>query len=203
MGQNNCPYTGLIRGHKYVDLGLSVLWATCNVGASSPSDIGSYYAWGEIRTKTDYNPNNSVAYKMKPCGIAGNPQFDAATANWGSPWRCPTNNEIWDLLNECKWIKNKSRCPKGYNVVGGCGNSIFLPAGGRYDGNSIKYIVQKGYYWSSESNGNCMAFALHFNFKSRHPSLLEEDFHYGFNIRPVIDRKYFETETNEQTINEI
>ena len=41
--------TGMLNGHEWVDLGLSVLWATCNVGASSPSDYGNYYAWGETR----------------------------------------------------------------------------------------------------------------------------------------------------------
>ncbi|WP_290091377.1 PEGA domain-containing protein, partial [uncultured Muribaculum sp.] len=40
-----------INGHEYVDLGLSVKWAACNVGASSPEDYGNYYAWGETATK--------------------------------------------------------------------------------------------------------------------------------------------------------
>ncbi|MBR1788796.1 MAG: Ig-like domain-containing protein, partial [Bacteroidaceae bacterium] len=35
--------------HEYVDLGLpsGTLWATCNIGASSPEDYGDYFAWGE------------------------------------------------------------------------------------------------------------------------------------------------------------
>ncbi|MCD8305980.1 MAG: DUF1566 domain-containing protein [Prevotella sp.] len=58
------PAKGYINGHEWVDLGLSVKWATCNVGASSPSDYGNYYAWGETRTKSRYDEDNSVTYNM-------------------------------------------------------------------------------------------------------------------------------------------
>ena len=50
--------TGTIEGHGYVDRGLSVKWATQNVGASSPSDYGGYYAWGETETKSSYDLSN-------------------------------------------------------------------------------------------------------------------------------------------------
>jgi hypothetical protein len=38
-------------GHEYVDLGLSVKWATCNVGANKAEECGSFFAWGEVLTK--------------------------------------------------------------------------------------------------------------------------------------------------------
>ena len=50
--------SGIINGHYYVDLGLSVKWATCNVGASRPEASGSKFAWGEVATKGDYNWDN-------------------------------------------------------------------------------------------------------------------------------------------------
>ena len=46
--------TGTHNGHEWVDLGLSVKWATCNVGASSPEGYGSYFAWGETKPKSSY-----------------------------------------------------------------------------------------------------------------------------------------------------
>lgn len=55
---------GTINGHEYVDLGLpsGLKWATCNVGANKPEDYGNYYAWGEIKTKSEYTSDNSITY---------------------------------------------------------------------------------------------------------------------------------------------
>ena len=44
----------IINGHKAVDIGLSVKWATCNIGANRPEEYGGYYAWGETEDKSDY-----------------------------------------------------------------------------------------------------------------------------------------------------
>ena len=84
---------GKDEGHGYVDLGLSVKWATCNVGATSPEDYGHYFAWGERCPKEEYTRENSLTYRKDMSDIAGNPQYDAATANWGGNWRMPTKNE--------------------------------------------------------------------------------------------------------------
>ena len=43
--------------NSYVDLGLSVKWATCNIGATKPEEYGDYYAWGELNPKNDYSWN--------------------------------------------------------------------------------------------------------------------------------------------------
>uniref|UniRef100_UPI0025B2398C PEGA domain-containing protein n=2 Tax=uncultured Muribaculum sp. TaxID=1918613 RepID=UPI0025B2398C len=83
-----------INGHEYVDLGLSVKWAACNVGASSPEDYGNYYAWGETATKAEYTESNSKTYGKTMGDISGNPQYDAARANWGGTWRLPTKAEF-------------------------------------------------------------------------------------------------------------
>lgn len=73
-----------INGHEYVDLGLpsGLKWATCNVGAKSPSDYGSYFAWGEINTKSNYEKSISLTYDRTIEDISGEPEFDAARANW-------------------------------------------------------------------------------------------------------------------------
>lgn len=115
------PLTGSISGHDYVDLGLSVKWATCKVGASSPSGYGSYFAWGET----------------------------SDLANWGGSWRLPTKAEIDELVNKCKKEWTVQDGNEGYIVIGNNGKSIFLPAAGWYGGSSSLYVGVLGYYWSS------------------------------------------------------
>ncbi len=112
--------------HVGVDLGLSVRWATMNVGAKNPSGNGNYYAWGETV------PQSSKAYDWssykwcngtditltKYClysssGTVDNKttletEDDAATQNWGSAWRMPTITEIKELFNNCYWVWTSS-----------------------------------------------------------------------------------------------
>ena len=59
-------YNEQINGHEYVDLGLpsGLKWATCNVGASLPSEYGNYYAWGEIEPKDNYTQENRIDRRM-------------------------------------------------------------------------------------------------------------------------------------------
>ena len=101
--------SGSINGHNYVDLGLpsGVLWATCNVGAYAPQQYGSYFAWGETYYKNYYSPGNSVTHERIFLSIEGNARYDAATANWGSSWRLPTQQEANELVQRCTWIWRK------------------------------------------------------------------------------------------------
>ena len=123
--------TGSIRGHDYVDLGLSVKWATCNVGATSPSGYSDYFAWGETSPKSEYTEGNSVTYKKNMGDIAGDSRYDAARANWGGSWRMPTAAEIKELANKCKTRWTTYNGHKGHLVMGPNGKSIFflLPVG--------------------------------------------------------------------------
>lgn len=152
-GENN--------GHIYVDLGLpsGLKWATCNVGASAPEEYGNYYAWGEIRTKTEYYSGNSNTYglsldDLQAAGIIdGNnnltPKYDAATANWGGNWRMPTLTEQQELRDNCSWEWMTQNGVKGYKVTGQNGNHIFLPAAGTRNVSSLDNAGEGGYYWSS------------------------------------------------------
>ena len=126
--------TGTIGGYGYVDLGLSVKWATCNVGAKSPEDYGSYFAWGETTKKDTYTKENSKTKGKSFGDISGNSAYDAARANWGSTWRLPTKAECQELIDNCTWTLTTYNGKKGYKVVSKKNNnSIFLPAaGGRY-----------------------------------------------------------------------
>ncbi len=151
--------TGKINGYAYVDLGLSVKWAACNVGANSPEEYGNYYAWGEVVTKTDYSSSNCptsglTTSQLRAQGYIdgeGNltAQYDAACVNWGGKWRMPTKAEMQELEDKCTWTWTIQNGVKGYKVTGPNGNSIFLPAAGFRYGSSLYKAGSCGSYWSS------------------------------------------------------
>ena len=95
------PQTGTTAGHEWVDLGLpsGIRWATCNVGASSPTKPGKHFSWGETASKSSYT--TSKLSEMDVEDIAGNPAYDAATAAWGKNWRMPTEENFSELIKYC------------------------------------------------------------------------------------------------------
>ncbi len=152
--------------HPSVDLGLSVKWATMNIGANKPEDFGDYFAWGETSAKDTYsianykhvNPADSTLTKYcinaeygKVDGRVLLDEIDDAAANWGG-WRMPTFQEWYELMTECTWESTTQNGVKGKLVTGPNGNSIFLPIGGcRYDGENANIMTQiyaeVGMYW--------------------------------------------------------
>ena len=174
-------------GHEYVDLGLSVKWATCNVGANKPEDYGNYYAWGETSTKSSYTESNSKTYGKQMSDIKGNSQYDAARANWGGIWRLPTRAELEELKNKCTWTWTAQNGVKGYKVTGPNGNSIFLPAAGYRYGSSLDGGGDYGNYWSSTPDDNGYDYgAFHLYFIDGHWSLYwSSGRNDGFTVRPV------------------
>ena len=176
--------SGTIDGYEYVDLGLSVKWATCNVGADSPEGYGEYYAWGEIDTKSTYISSNSVTYGASLDDISGNAGYDVARAEWGSTWRLPTYDECYELVNNCTWRWTTKEDVKGYSVTGTNGNSIFLPAAGNCHGSSVSYTGSYGRYWSS-SPGTDTSYAYHLDFSSYGHGLGSTYRYRGHTIRPV------------------
>ena len=175
-------------GHEYVDLGLSVKWATCNVGANKPEDYGNYYAWGETSTKSTYYNNNSKTYGKRMNDIKGNSQYDAARANWGGTWRLPTKAELEELKNKCTWKWTTQNGVNGYKVTGPNGNSIFLPAAGYRSGSSLRYDGDYGGYWSStpyDDNDDYGAYTLYFLNGSGLVSYYNR--YYGLTVRPITE----------------
>lgn len=131
-----------------VDLGLSVKWACCNVGANSPEEYGDYFAWGETTPKSTYTFENSKTYKKNIGDISGNAAYDAATANWGGSWRMPTYDECQELVDKCTWQWTTQNGVKGCKVTSNKnGNSIFLPATGLRAG-ELLYEASDGEYWT-------------------------------------------------------
>lgn len=156
--------------HAYVDLGLSVKWATCNIGATQPWERGEFFSWGETENK---RINNWDTYKYSEGAHAltkycSNPDYawhglvdsvsvldledDVAHIKWGGTWRIPTKEQIDELLENCDWTWTTLNEVNGYRVTGKkpgyTDRSIFLPVTGEYnDGKVFDYRLH-GYYWS-------------------------------------------------------
>ena len=178
-----------------VDLGLSVKWASCNVGASLPEEYGDYFAWGEVKPKSSYTESNSVTYglstsTLKSRGIIdsdGNltAAYDAATVNWGGGWRMPTLAEVEELIDECTWEWTTYKNVNGYRVTGPNANSIFLPAAGFYDGIVFYDTYYYDHYWSATCNSDSN-FAYDFFFESDGYVSYNSRRYYGYPTRPVL-----------------
>jgi len=125
----------IVSAGAVVDLGLSVFWCSCNVGAEAPEEEGNRYSWGETKTKNSYSKDNysyydSNTWKYIEIGnqISGT-EYDAATANLGSDWKIPTKNQMQELINKCTWEWTQINSVNGYKITGPNGNSIFIASG--------------------------------------------------------------------------
>ena len=145
--------------HQYIDLGLSVNWATSNIGARSvdSQSQGQWFAWGETEAKHDFLQDYYLAPKQDHY-YKGNlsflePSDDAATVLWGADWRLPTKEEFQELIDNCQWEWTKeSGSYGGYKVTGPNGNSIFLPVGGMRMDTRWLYYNEGLYYWTGSCN---------------------------------------------------
>ena len=163
-----------INGHEYVDLGLSVKWATCNVGATMPEESGDYFAWGE--TEPYYNSLDPLIWKTGKdlSGYAWGSYFDtddngktfkkyttdkktvldaeddAAAANWGATWRMPTYDERNELLDNCTSIWTTMNGVNGRLFTSKKNNAtIFFPVTGLFENTTFSNKGDRGRYWSS------------------------------------------------------
>ena len=200
---------GFINGYAYVEMGDGLKWATCNIGAENPWDYGDYYAWGETATKESYawtnyifakdpsDYNNGVKkYSEEDSYKTLFPEDDAATSLWKDPWRMPTVEE-WAVLRDVKlytwkWETNYNGSGKNGMLVtrkegtGPCaGNSIFLPAAGRWFESQWLYGGSQGFYWSSSLD--TALFAMGVEVLDSSFMLLTADRYAGLNVRPVTE----------------
>ncbi len=188
--------------HEAIDLGISVKWATCNIGAQKPEDFGCYFAWGETMVKNEffeynYRYGNEHYYRDTKYTMAENdprkrktilePVDDVAQVMWGMDWRMPTESEFIELINDCacEWTVQ--------NEVNGLlvrskrnKNSIFLPAAGLYYQNMFGYGGETGAYWSSSLfpfYDDCAAFYL--SFEKGFTCMGNKARYQGISVRPV------------------
>lgn len=195
----------IVAGHEYSDLGLSVLWSTCNLGAEYPEDAGSYFAWGEISVKSRYDWRN-LRYHSETASGNGHTfskyitsqQFgridnrrildsgdDAASTAWGNGWRMPSRQELNELRTSCDWTWTSRNDKSGFEVTSRTnGASIFIPATGYKEGADIIGWNSDGYLWSSELfEGGRNAYYLYF--KKGETDISNMGRYLGLCIRPV------------------
>ena len=201
--QQSAPNDGTENGYAYVDLGLSVKWATMNVGANKPEDYGDYFAWGETTTKDNYNWGT-----YKHCSGLGDVYIlkyntsssegtvdnktqleltdDAAHVNWGGSWRMPTYAEWTELIEQCTWTWMYLNGAYGKKVTSKTnGNSIFLPAAGCREEKTLYIVNSYGSYWSSSLLTKYSAHARSVYFVSSNMDWRDYLRHYGNSVRPV------------------
>ena len=183
-------------GHAYVDLGLpsGLLWATCNVGATNPEDYGYYFAWGETQPKSDYSWSTyqygDGSTFTKYTGSDGLttllPEDDAATAQWGSGWRMPTQAEWQELLNNTTHVWTTQNGVNGRLFTATNGNGLFLPAAGFRNGVSLSNAGEGGHYWSSSLYSDDPYYARNLGFYSSDCYMHYGNRVYGQSVRPVL-----------------
>ena len=207
----SCEELSDANGHEYVDLGLSVKWATCNLGASSPEELGDKYAWGEVQTKQEFTWNNyqlcvngDYTKLTKYCpkdywlydnfseSVIDNKtqlefEDDAARVHLGGTWAIPSDSEINELIdpNNCVWIKSHRNNVAGYEVISKInGNSIFIPFMDKFDnGEGV------GIYWASTitfTQHPEMGYALYLREDKNIGTWGAWERYWGWYIRPVL-----------------
>lgn len=189
------PYlaaTESVNGTECADLGLSVKWATCNVGAERPEEYGGYYAWGETETKNTYSwktykycSGSSSSCESIGESINGT-QYDVATVNLGSSWVMPTKTEMNELRTKCDWVWTAVNGIYGYKVFGGNGNYIFLPAAG-FKLDKLKSKGTRGmYHTATQGENKYHAITLDFSSSKRDENNIFR--YYGCCVRAVLKK---------------
>ena len=188
-------------GHEYVDLGLpsGTLWATCNIGASKPEDYGDYYAWGEVRPKTEYNMK-TYKYSKEEKRLFSKythltkyynessvlqPSDDPATINWGDGWQMPTKKQLLELMKNTisTWETRNGVFGRLFTATNGA--SLFIPAAGyRYEGGLVN-AGSYGYYWSSSRHTDYPSCAWYFYIYSGNTGMSHYDRSRGHPVRAV------------------
>lgn len=193
-------------GHEWVDLGLpsGTLWATCNIGATTPEGYGDYFAWGETEPKQVYDWQTykwgyyfqggmskyvtNSEYGMIDYKTELELEDDAASANWGPSWCTPSSEQQSELYSECSWEWTSMNDVNGYMVTGPKGNKLFLPAAGYYEGNSNDNEGLRGEYWSRmlRVNNAIHSYTLHlYGGYYGSVSMFEETREKGLSVRAV------------------
>ncbi len=209
-----CGVSSCSDNHEYVDLGLpsGTLWATCNVGATKPTEYGDLFAWGEVSSKKTFTSENYKFYKIKDdekgeitkynteskFGTIDNKteletQDDAASVNWGDFCRMPTLEEMEELVSCCNWEWTDDY--EGSGVAGQIGkskkngNTIFLPAAGYgYDDGRV-IEGRGGGYWSGSLASSLPNYAYGLNFSSGDIYGGSLGRYYGYSVRAVCPSK--------------
>ena len=198
----NCAVTvAKIQVAEAVDLGLSVKWASWNVGAGSPTGYGDYYAWGETEEKTSYTQDNVkwwhpisfdgdteryLKYNNDDGKIVLDSEEDVAHVKWGGKWRMPTKAECDELVNNSTSIWTVQNGVYGRLLISKKnGNSVFLPAAGGRGRILLSNVGSYGNYWSSSLHTDDPSNASYLYFNSGNLFTRYSDRFDGLSVRPV------------------
>ena len=189
--------TQIDNGHGFVDLGLSVLWASCNLGATKEFETGNYFAWGELNTKAKYSTKNysynkgDYSLSLLKYNADDGLRFlqlsdDVAQYIWGGNWRTPTSRELNELVENCRRQHILFQNRPCYRLTGPNGNSIHVPCSGYINNRTIMHHHRGAYLWSSviDSENNWFAGAADIDISIARISAFSRAF--GLPIRPVI-----------------
>ena len=125
-----------------IDLGLSVYWSSCNIGASKPWETGGSYAWGSLRDIADSDTYEYPDTYLKDDDSFGDSFFyswyDVAYVTSEGSCRIPTYVEMLELYYNCTWVSTTLNGNSGFKVIGPNGNYIFM-CDGKYWTNTAQY----------------------------------------------------------------
>ena len=148
--------------YRYVDLGLSVLWAKGNIlnadnyymeADDAPETYGILVNWTDFSGSNKNTNDNNYPSAEPPTDICGNVEYDLAAAKWGYSWRLPSQAEFQELVDNCETTEETLNSVKGMRFTSKInGNSIFLPYAGYRSGIATKEKKSAGYYWSGTLN---------------------------------------------------
>jgi len=164
----------------FVDLGLSVKWAKRNVGAKSETDLGGYFAFGDM---TGVNP--SISTIDFPSADTYKTTNDIAYLATGGKGTLPTADLFEELFRLCtvKWTEQDG--VSGYKVTGKNGNSIFLPAAGKRVESAVSEKGLHGYYLTGTVNKSNVNFAVDYEFTATTGVRATRAVYEALSVRPV------------------
>lgn len=184
-----------------VDLGLSVMWATHNVGAEKPYEDGEHYAWAECEDKSesfyDWRSYQDLIdgqlYHFKKYREGKTKQIteddDVAHVKMGGRWRMPTMEETEELMFKCKWKWIKYNGREGFVVIGKTGNAIFMPAAGVYTNTYLNDWDSGAQYWSSTRADLSATLAYVISFNAGGPRKFYQVRYAGLSVRGVCPKE--------------
>ena len=157
-----CPLSGFVGSFEWVDLGLSVKWATCNLGAAKPEECGDYYMW--------------------------NWADGACQERMGRPWRMPTRDEFQELISCCDYMQTSLNGVPGVQFRSRTnGQAIFLPFAGHQKDMILDGVYKYGDYWSSTPDARSSQKSWRLTIGSTTVRVYHAGWYYGCSIRPVCD----------------
>ena len=165
---------------EFVDLGLSVKWAKHNIGAKDETDLGGYFAFGDL---SGTNPS------IDPADYASADVYkttqDLAYQALGGKGTLPTAAEFEELFSMCDVVYNERDGIPGYLVMAKNGNSIFLPAAGKRVGHDIQDAGSMGYYLTGSVNATNPKFAVDYEFSAQSGARATRATYEALSVRPV------------------